>query len=143
MKSSAPRQKARLRAASASLNNGHSSNLRAYCARMRSSSRPSFVPVKPLRLRSVAWRSSLVANLSNTTPGRAPAVEVEARVIIGRCRVVTMTLARSFIWPCNSSVLSCCTSFFSISPSLVSKPVRGKLNLRSSYLGVSAKVFTA
>jgi hypothetical protein len=40
-------------------------------------------------------------------------------------------------------VLSCCTSFFSISPSLVSKPVRGKLNLRSSYLGVSAKVFTA
>ncbi len=115
MKSSVARQKARLPAALASLNNGHSSDLCACCAGVRSSSRPSFVPARPLRPRSVAWWSSLVANLSNTTPGCALAIEVEARVVIGRCRVAAMTLARSFIWPYNSSVLSRCTSSFSVS----------------------------
>jgi hypothetical protein len=44
---------------------------------------------RPLRPRSAAWRSSLIANLSNTALGCAPVVEVEARVVIGRCRVVS------------------------------------------------------
>ncbi len=143
MKSSVARQKARLPTALASLNNDHSSNLRACCAGVRSSSTPSFVPGRPLRPRSAAWRSSFVANLSNTAPGRAPAVEVEAHVVIGRYRVAAMTLARSLIWPCNTSVLSRCTSSFSILPSLASKPVRRRLSLRSSCLGVLAKVSIA
>jgi hypothetical protein len=143
MKSSAARQKARLLAALASLNNGHSSDLRACCARVRSSSRPSFVLARPLRPQSAAWQSSLVANLNNTMPRRAPAVKVEARVITGRCHVAAMTLARSLIWPCNTSVLSRCTNSFSVSPSLASKLVKRRLSLRSSYLGVAAKVSTA
>jgi hypothetical protein len=39
-------------------------------------------------------------------------------------------------------VLSNCTSSFLVSPSLASKFVKCKLNLRSSYLGTSAKVST-
>ncbi len=132
-----------LPAALASLNNNHSSELCACCARMRSSSRPSFVSARPLRPRNAAWQSSLVANLSNTAPGRAPTVKVEARVITSYCRVAAMTLARSLIWPCNTSVLSRCINSFSVSPSLASKPVRHRLSLRSSCLGVSAKVSTA
>ncbi len=97
MKSLAARQKVRLLAALASLNNGHSSDLRACCAGVKSSSRLSFVLARPLRPRSATWRSSLIANLSNTAPGRAPAIEVEARVVTGRCRVAAMTLARSLI----------------------------------------------
>ncbi len=82
IKNSAAHQKACLPAALASLNNGHNSDLRACCAGVKSSSRP-------LRPRSAAWRSSLIANLSNTALGCAPVVEVEARVVIGRCRVVS------------------------------------------------------
>jgi hypothetical protein len=96
-----------------------------------------------LRVRSVAWWSSFIANLSNTAPRRIPAVEVEACVVTGRYRVAAMTLAHSLIWPCNTFVLSRCTSSFSVSPSLASKPMRRKLSLRSSYLGVSAKVSIA
>ncbi len=54
-------QKARLLAALASLNNGYSSDLCACCVGVRSSSRPNLVPARPLRPRSVAWWSSLVA----------------------------------------------------------------------------------
>ncbi len=142
MKSSTARQKARLLVAFASLNNGHSSDLRACCMGVRSSSRPSFVPARPLRPRSAAWRFSLVTNLSNTAPGRTLAVEVEAHVIIGRCHVATMTLAHNLIWPCNTFVLSRCTSSFSVSPSLASMPVKCRLSLHFSCLDVSAKVST-
>ncbi len=142
MKSSVARQKARLPTALASLNNGHSSDLCAYCAGVKSSSRPSFVPARPLHPRNAAWQSSLVANLSNTAPGRALAIEVEARIVTGRCRMAVMTLAHSLIWPCNNSVLIRYTNSFSVSPSLASKPVRRKLNLRSSYFDLSAKVST-
>ncbi len=142
MKSSVARQKAHLLAALASLNSGHSSDLHACCAGVRSSSRPSFVPARPLHAQSAAWRSSLVENLSNTAPGCAPAVEVEACVVTGHYRVAAMTLTCSLIWPCNTSVLSRCTSSFSVSPSLASKPARHRLSLRSSCLGVSAKVST-
>ncbi len=55
----------------ASLNNNHSFDLRACCVGMRFLSRPNLVPVKPLRPRNVAWWSSLIANLSNTTLGCA------------------------------------------------------------------------
>jgi hypothetical protein len=48
-----------------------------------------------LRPWSAAWQSSLIANLSNITLGRAPAVEVEAHVVTGRCCVAAMTLVRS------------------------------------------------
>jgi hypothetical protein len=75
MKSSAACQKACLPTTLASLNNGHSSDLCACCAGVRSSSRPSFVPIRPLCPPSTAWRSSFVANLSNTAPGHAFAVE--------------------------------------------------------------------
>ncbi len=135
MKSSAVRQKARLPAALASLNNDHSSDLYAYCASVRSSSRPNFVPTTPLHPQSMAWQSSLVTNLSST----ALVVEVEARGVTGCYRVAMTTLARNVIWPCNSSMLS---RSFSISPSLASKPVRHKLSLRSSCLGASARVST-
>ncbi len=143
MKNSAARQKARLFATLASLNNDHSSDLRACYARVRSSSRPSFVVTKPLHPRSAAWRSSFVTNLNNTTPMHAPTVEVEACVVTVRCHVTAMTLVLSLIWPCNSYVLSHCTSSFSISPSLALKPVRRRLSLRSSCLGVLAKVSIA
>jgi hypothetical protein len=142
MKSSTTRQKARLPIALASLNNGHSSYLRACYAGVRSSSKPSFVSAKPLCLWSTVWRSSLVTNLSNTTPRRVLTAEVEAHAVISRCHVAATTLARNLIWPCNSFMLSRCTSFFSVSPSLALKPVRRKLNLHSSYWGASAKVST-
>ncbi len=60
MKNSATHQKARLLVALASLNNAHNSNLRACCTSVRSSSKPSFVPAKPLRPRRATWRSSLL-----------------------------------------------------------------------------------
>ncbi len=135
-------QKARLPIALASLNNGHSSNLRAYCTGVRSSSKPNLVPVRPLCLRSATWRSSIVTNFNITAPGRVPTTRAEAHAIVGRCRVVVMTLARNFIWPCNSFMLSRCTNSFLVSPSLASKPMRRRLNLYSSCLGASARVST-
>jgi hypothetical protein len=39
-------------------------------------------------------------------------------------------------------VLNRCTSSFLVSPSLASKPMRQRLSLWSSYLGVSARVST-
>ncbi len=143
MKSLVARQKACLHVTLASLNNSHSSDLHACCVSVRSSSRPNFVPIRPLRLQSPAWRSSFIANLNNTAPGRALVVEVEAHVVVSRCHVATMTLARSLIWPCNNFVLSRCTIFFSISPSLALKPVKCRLSLRSSCLGTSARVSIA
>ncbi len=143
MKSSAARQKVCLLTALASLNNGHSSDLHACCMGMRFSSRPSFVPIKPLRPRSTAWRFSLVANLSSTAPERAIVVEVEARVVVGCYRMAVLTLVRSLIWPYNNFVLSCCTNSFLVSPSLALKPMRRRLNLCSSSLGVSTRVSTA
>jgi hypothetical protein len=68
---------------------------------------------------------------------------VEACAVAGHCHVVAMTLVHNFIWPCNSSVLSCYTSSFLVSPSLASKPMRCRLNLCSSYLGALARVSTA
>ncbi len=59
------RQKVRLLATLASLNSGHSSNLRACCVDVRFSSKPNLVPARPLCPRSTAWQSSLVANLNN------------------------------------------------------------------------------
>jgi len=135
MKSSAARQNAHLHAALASLNNGHSSDLRACCVGVRSSSRPNLVPVRPLCPRSAAWQSSLIANLSSTAPRRALAVKVEACEVAGRYRVAATTLTHNFIWPCNNSVLSRYTSSFSVSPFLTSKPVRRRLSLRSSLFG--------
>jgi hypothetical protein len=73
--------------------------------------------------------------------GRVTIVGVEACTMVGHCRVATITLTH-FIWPYNSSMLSCCTNSFSVSPSLTSKLVKRKLNLRSSYLGTSARVST-
>jgi hypothetical protein len=142
-KSLAARQNARLPATLASLNSGHNSNLRTYCVGVRSSSRPNLVLAKPLHPRSVAWRSSLVANLSSTTPGRALAVEVDAREIAGHCRVAVTTLTCSLIWPCNNFVLSRYTRSFLVSPSLASKPMRHRLSLHFSCLGVLARVSTA
>ncbi len=46
---------------------------------VRSSSKPSLVPARPLRPRSVAWWSSLVANFNNTVLGQAFVVEAKAR----------------------------------------------------------------
>ncbi len=60
----------------------------------------------------------------------------------GHYYVATMTLACSFIWPCNNSMLSRCTSSFLVSPSLASNHVRCKLSLRFSCLGASARVST-
>ncbi len=140
MKSLAARQKVHLLAA---LNNDHSSDLRACCAGVKSLSRPCFVPVRPLRPRSAAWRSLFVVNLSNSAPGRAPTAEVEACVVAGCSYVATTTLACNLIWRCNNYVLSCCISFFFVSPSLASKPMRRRLSLCSSCLGVSARVSTA
>ncbi len=126
----------------ASLNNGHSFDLRACCASVRTSSRPNLVPTRPLRPRNAAWWPSFVAKLNSTALGRATTVGVEAYIVVGHCRLATMTLAHNFIWPCNNSMLSCCTSSLSVSPSFASKPVKRRLNLRSSYLGVLASVST-
>jgi hypothetical protein len=54
MKSLATRQKVRLLTAFASLNNGHNFDLRTCYAGVKSSSKPIFVPAKPLRLQSAA-----------------------------------------------------------------------------------------
>ncbi len=143
MKSLTTHQKAHLPIALASLNNSHSYDLRTCYTGMRSLCRLSFVPVRPLCLRNTTWQSLLVVNLNSTTPGHAPAIEVEAHAIAGRCCLATTTLTRSLIWPCNNSMLRCCTSSFLVSPSLVSKPVRRRLSLRSSCLGTSARVSTA
>ncbi len=142
-KSSAARKNVRLPATLASLNSGHNSNLRTYCVGVRSSSRPNLVLVRPLRPRSVVWWSSLVANLSSTTSGRALVVEVEARKIAGHCRVAITTLTCSFTWPSNNFVLSRYTRSFLVSPSLASKLVRHRLSLHSSCLGASARVSIA
>jgi hypothetical protein len=80
---------------------------------------------------------------SNFALGCAPTARAKARAIVGRCCVATTTLACNFIWPYNSYVLNHCTSSFSVSPSLALKHVRCKLNQRSSYLNVLAKVSTA
>jgi hypothetical protein len=106
-------------------------------------SRPNLVFATPLCLCNVAWRSSFVANLSNIVLGHALATEVEAHVVASRCRMAMMTLSRNLIWPYNSFVLNHCTNFLSVSPSLASKLMKRKLNLRSSYLGASARVSTA
>jgi hypothetical protein len=137
------RQKARLPVALASLNNGHISDLHVCCASVRSSSRPSLVLVRPLCPHNAAWRSSLIANLNNIVPGRAPAIEAKARTVTGCYRVVATTLVCSFIWRYSSSMLSHCTNSFLGSPSLVSNPVRHRLSLRPSCLGVLARVSTA
>jgi hypothetical protein len=126
----------------ASLNNGHSFDLRAYCTGVSSSSKPSFVLAKPLHPQSVAWRFSFMVNLNSTAPGRAFAAEVEAHTVANRCHVAMTTLACSLIWCCNNSVLNRCTSSFSVSPSLASKLVRRKLNLHSLCLGMSTRVST-
>jgi len=133
----------RLPAVLASLNNGHSSNLRAYCTGVSSSSKPSFVPTKPLHPRSVAWQFSFIVNLSSTALRCALAAEVETHTVANRCHVAMTTLACSLIWCCNNFVLNHCTSSFSVSPSLASKPVKRKLNLHSPCLGMSTRVSTA
>jgi hypothetical protein len=53
MKSSIVREKVRLPATLASLNNSHSFNLCAYYVGVKSSSKPNFVPTRPLRPRNV------------------------------------------------------------------------------------------
>ncbi len=143
MKSSTARQDARMLAALASLNSGHSSDLRACYVGVRFSSKPNLVHVKPLRPRSTAWRSSFVVNLSSTAPGCMLAIKVEAHEVAGHCRVAATTLTRSLIWPCDNSVLNRYTSSFSVSPSLASKPVRRRLSLCSSCLGASTTVSIA
>ncbi len=143
MKSLIARQKTRLPAALASLNNGHSFDLRACCVGMRSLSMPNLVPIRPLHLRSATWWSSFVSNLSSTMPGRILAAEVEAHVVAGYYCMAVTTIVRNLIWPCNNFMLSCYTSSFSISPSLVSKPMKRKLSLCSSCFIVSTKVSTA
>ncbi len=110
---------------------------------MRFSCRPNLVPVKPLRFCSVAWRYSFVTNWSSIVLGHAPVARAKAHAVAGHCHVVATTLARNLIWPCNSSVLNCYTNSFSISPSLPLKPVRHRLSLCFSYLGMSARVSTA
>ncbi len=127
----------------ASLNNGHNSNLHTYYASVRSSSRPSFVPAKPLCPRSAAWQSSFITNLGTITLGCVSTAKVEAHVVTGSYRMATTTLARSFIWPCNNFVFSCCTYSFLVSSYLALKPVKQKLSLRSSCLGTSARVSTS
>ncbi len=69
--------------------------------------------------------------------------KVLVRALKWFCCVVATTLACNLIWPCNNSVFSRCTNYFSVSPSLASKPVRCNLNLHSSYLGASARVSTS
>ncbi len=118
LKSLVARQKARLPATLASLNNGHNFDLCACCVGMKSSFRPSLVPTKPLRLRSVAWWFSLVANFNNIVPGCAPIVWANALSVPGHCRVVTTNLAHNLIWPCNIYVLNRCTNSFLVLPSL-------------------------
>ncbi len=142
LKSSAARQKARLIVALASLNNGHNSDLRACCVGVRSSSRPSLVPARPLRPCSTTWQSSLIVNLSSTMSRCALAAGAMACVKTCHYYVVTTTLAHNFIWPCNNSMLSCCTNSFSVLPSFVLKSVSRRLSLRSSFLGTSARVST-
>ncbi len=143
MKSLVARQKACLLAALASLNNNHSSNLHAYYTSMKSSSRPNLVPTRPLRTCSMAWWSSHITNLSSIVTKHMPTTEVEARAVTGRYHVVTMTLAHNFIWPCNNFMLSHYNSSFLVSPSLASKPVKRRLNLCSSCLGVLTRVSIA
>ncbi len=139
MKSSAACQKACLLAALASLNNDHNSDLCARYAGIGFLCRRSFVPARHLPPQSAAIWFSFIANLSNTTPLRAPVAELEARVTVDRYCVAVTTSACSLIWPCNNPVLSRCTIFFSISPSLALKFVRCRLSLRSSCLGASAR----
>jgi hypothetical protein len=127
----------------ASLNSGHNFDVHACYMGMRSSSRPNLVHARPLNLRSAAWRSLLVTNVSNTALRRAPVIRAEVLTVIGRYRVATTTLAHNFIWPCNSFVLNHYVRSFSVLPSLSLKPMRCKLSLCSSYLGASTKVSTA
>ncbi len=136
------RQKARLPAALASLNNGHSFDLCTCCVGVKSSSKPNLVFAMPLCPHSTAWRYLFVTNLSNTTSWCTLTVEAEVLAITGRYCMVVITLARNFIWPYNSFVLSRCTSSFLISPSLASKPVKWRLNLCSSCLGMSTRFST-
>ncbi len=138
-KSSTARHKVCLPTALASLNSGQNFDLRACCVGVRFLFRPNLVPVRPLRFRSVAWRSSFVANLNSIALGHVPVVGAEACVVACHYHVVATTLACNLIWPCNSFVLNCYTNSFSISPSLALKLVRHRLSLRSSYLGMSAR----
>ncbi len=126
----------------ASLNNSHTSSLRACCANVRSSSKPNLVPARPLRLRSTTWRSSLVVNLISTASRHMLVVGAEAHTMAGRYCVAMTTLAHNFISPCNSFVLSHYTNSFSVSPSFASKLMKRKLNLHSSCLGASTRVST-
>ncbi len=121
----------------------HNSDLCACCAGVKSSSKPSLVPAKPLHPRNVAWRSSLVANFNSTASRRVLATTAEACVIASCYRVATTTLACNLIWPYNSFVLSCYTIFFSVLPSLALKPMRRRLSLWFSCLGMSARVSIA
>ncbi len=59
----------------ASFNSGHNFDLRACCVGMKSSFRPSLVPVRPLSPHSAAWWSSFVVNLNNTTSRCVPTAE--------------------------------------------------------------------
>jgi len=132
-------QKARLLAALAFLNNDHRFDLHACCVGMKSSFRPNLVPARPLCPRSATWRFSFIVNLSNSASGCMLVVRAEARAVVSCCCIAIMTLARSLILPYNNFVLSYCSSYFSVSHSLASNPVRCRLSLRSSYLGVSAR----
>ncbi len=124
----------------ASSNNGHNSNLHAYCVGVRSSSTPNLVPARPLRPHNAAWWSSFVTNLSSTASGRTPTARAKARAIASRCHMAATTLAHSLIWPCNNFVLSHCTHSFLVLPSLASELVKHRLSLHSSCLGTSARV---
>ncbi|CAM6017495.1 unnamed protein product [Sphagnum balticum] len=60
---------------------------------MRSLSRPNLVFTRPLHPRSVAWRSSLITNLNNTTLRCVLTVEAKAHTVADHCHVATTTLA--------------------------------------------------
>ncbi|CAM6021017.1 unnamed protein product [Sphagnum balticum] len=71
-----------------------------------------------------------------------PIARAKAHAVPGCYHVAMTTLARKFIWPSNSSMLSRYINSFSISPSMASKPMRRKLSLRFPCLGASARVYT-
>jgi len=120
-KSSIVSQKVHLPAALASLNNIHIFDLRTCCVGVKSLSRLSLVLGRPLHPCSATWWSSLIVNLSSTVSGRTPIARAKAHLVANHYCVAAMTLAHSFIWPCNNFVLSHCTSSFLVSPSLASR----------------------
>ncbi len=91
---------------------------------MKSSSRPNLVLAKPSRPRSMAWRSSFVANLSTIAPKRMPAAKVKALEVVGHYRVAATTLVHNLIWLSKSSMLSHCMSSFLVS---LSQPYFGQV----------------